>query len=760
MRKLLFPVIFVLVLIPRAGAQQFAFPESAIQDAATLSNAAVRLAGQALAVYKDDDRERYLSSLWALQAVAGRYPEAVRSLVALRDFRRSAHVSNAAWRDLQFEIYVRAKAEASAQKLPFDEAYKQAFRAVFGQLDDPTSAAAMPLFNVADESWADPALQSDVDAQKGKSSIPLDAAVALVNDYEAVQAYRASANLRSALIAEDDSRRYTIEKDIPVKTGDGATLCALVARPRGSTGRLPALLLFTIYYDYADNLNDARLTAAHGYASVVGFTRGKACSPNKPVPYEHDGADAASLIDWITAQPWSDGRVGMYEGSYNGFTQWATAKYMPQGLKAMMTGAPAAPGIDVPMEGNVFWNFLYPWTFYTANGKGADDATYNDRKRWEKLDHGWYVSGRAYGDLDKIDGTPNPIFDRWIEHPSYDSYWQSMIPYQGEFARINIPVLITIGYYAGGPGAGVYYFGQHEKYNPAAEHYLLIGPYGHIEAQYGPFGLLGNSVTSLSGLKLDPVAVLNLTDLRYQWFDYIFKNAPRPDLLKDRVNYEVTGANVWKHASSLATMAGGTRRFYLSAMKSDHAYGLREEKDAHDATIDLKVDLGDRSDADRKVPGGGVLDTEVDTWNGIEFISTPLTKATELSGLFSGRLDFVTNKKDFDFEIDLYELTPHGDYVQLAPYWSRASYVADRGHPHLLTSGKRQNVDFQSVRLMSRRLEQGSRIVAVLRVIKEPGRQINYGTGEDVSAETVQNGNAPLEIHCYSDSYLDLPVGR
>jgi hypothetical protein len=143
-----------------------------------------------------------------LQAVAGQYPEAVQSFVALRDFRRSAHVSNAAWRDLQFEIYARAKAAASAQTLPFDEAYKQAFRAVFGQLDDPTSAAAMPLFNVADESWANPALQSDLGAQKGKSSIALDAAVALVSDYEAVQAYRASASLRSALIADGTRRFY------------------------------------------------------------------------------------------------------------------------------------------------------------------------------------------------------------------------------------------------------------------------------------------------------------------------------------------------------------------------------------------------------------------------------------------------------------------------------------------------------------------------------------------------------------------------
>src|SRR5208283_4306229 len=220
--------------------------------------------------------------------------------------------------------------------------------------------------------------------QKGKSSIALPDALALVRDYQAVQAYHDSAPLGSALITEDDGRRYVIERNTQVKTPDGATVCALVVRPRAPKETLPALLLFTIYVDFTDNLDDARLTAGHGYAGVIGFTRGKACSPDKPVPYEHDGSDAAALIGWITSQPWSDGRVGMYEGSYNGFTQWATAKHMPKGLKALMTGAPAAPGIDVPMEGNVFWNFVYPWPFYTTNAKGADDATYNDHERWQK----------------------------------------------------------------------------------------------------------------------------------------------------------------------------------------------------------------------------------------------------------------------------------------------------------------------------------------------------------------------------------------
>jgi hypothetical protein len=760
MYNLSFLLLCILVLTPPSSAQQFSFAEPAAQDPAALSEAVMKLAIQVLPVYKEADRETYLTNLSALQAAGVQYEEAVRSYDALRDFRRSAHINNPGWRDLQYEIYVRAKAAAEEQKLPFDEVYRQAFRAVFGKLDDATSARAMPLFNIVDESWTAPTLEGELDAQKGKTSIALDASVALIHDYEAVQAYRETTALRPALIAEDDSRRYVIEKDIQVKTADAATICALAARPRASVERLPTLFFFTIYYDYADVLNDVRLTAAHGYATVAGFTRGKACSPDKPVPYEHDGADAASVIDWITAQPWSDGGVGMYEGSYNGFTQWATAKYMPKGLKAMMTGAPAAPGIDVPMEGNVFWNFIYPWPFYTTDAKNNDDKVYGDYKRWQKLNHDWYVSGRAYRDLDKIDGTPNPIFDRWLEHPDYDSYWQSMVPFQQEFARINIPVLMTLGYYAGGPGAGLYYFSQHEKYNPAAEQYLLIGPYGHIEAQYGPFGLLGNSLTSMSGLKLDPAAVVDLVDVRYQWFDYVFKGGPRPDLLKNRVNYEVTGANVWKHSASVASMADGKQRFYLSAVKTDQGHRLTAQKDMHEATTDLRVDLADRSDADRKAVGGGISDREVDAWDGIKFVSDPLTKATEMSGLFSGRLDFVTNKKDFDFEIDLYELTAGGDYVQLVPYWSRASYVSDRSHRHLLAVGKRQRLDFQANRLMGRRLQQGSRVVAVVSIIKSPDRQINYGTGKDVSAETIHDAGVPLEIHWYSDSFLELPLGR
>ena len=61
---------------------------------------------------------------------------------------------------------------------------------------------------------------------------------------------------------------------------------------------------------------------------------------------------------------------------------------------------------------------------------------------------------------------------------------------------------------------------------------------------------------------------------------------------------------------------------------------------------------------------------------------------------------------------------------------------------------------------MSRRLEPGSRVFLVLSVIKSPERQINYGTGKDVSLETVRDAKPPLEIKWSGESYVDLPVGR
>jgi predicted acyl esterase len=123
-------------------------------------------------------------------------------------------------------------------------------------------------------------------------------------------------------------------------------------------------------------------------------------------------------------------------------------------------------------------------------------------------------------------------------------------------------------------------------------------------------------------------------------------------------------------------------------------------------------------------------------------------------------LDFITNKKDFDFNVQLYELTPEGEYVQLSYYWSRASYVRNRSRRQLLVPDRRQQLDFESNLLTSRQFRSGSRLVLALSVMKRSDMQINYGTGKDVSDETIADAKEPLRIRWLSGSFIDVPVRR
>jgi uncharacterized protein len=750
------PLLMILLccLASSAMAQNINIPAE-LADEAALPRVMPRFAKAAVIGMQEDGRSADLASLFRAQLVAELYGDALQTLDKLRAPSLGNPSPRVRARYWEYVLYARSALRAAEAKSTFENAYRETFRALIGPLDNRTAAIAINGLSFDNLSQANQALAQDLAGLKGKSAMSPADSLKLIGDYNEREVYRAFASTTAGLVGEDDARRYTIQKDIVVTTPDRGTICVLLVRP-AAQARLPALLQFTIYNDAGAILREARRAASNDYAGVIGLTRGKGCSPDPIIPYEHDGADAAFLVDWIAAQPWSDGQVGMYGGSYSGFTPWAAAKHQPKALKAIMVGAPVAPGIDAPMEGNVFWNFIYPWPFYATDNTTLDNATYNDRARWTKLNHDWYSSGRPYRDLYKIDGTPNPIFDRWISHPAYDAYWQSLIPYKGEFSQISIAVLETAGYYYGGPGAAVYYLSQHTQYRPDAQHYLLIGPYDHFMAQRGTANAQGD-VDTISGYALDAAAKIDLVELRFGWFDHVLKGGPKPAMLADKINYEVTGANRWKHAPSLAAMTNGSQRYYLSAGPSGHAHRLTAAPQAAGAMLQT-IDFADRRDVDVQSPGGGVQDRALDSTNGLVFISEPLTKATEMSGLFSGHLDFVANKRDFDFQVALYELTAANDYIQLAPYWSRASYVRDLTHRNLLAPGKRHSLDFRSMRLMSRQVAAGSRLVAVLSILKESEREINYGTGREVIGESIVDARMPLRMTWFASSYLDLPV--
>ncbi|MEP6884025.1 MAG: CocE/NonD family hydrolase [Gammaproteobacteria bacterium] len=731
-----------------AAAAQLEFHAPAtLGDAATA--AAMRdLAERLLPVYEEPDRDHYLANLSALQMAAGDFAAADVSRQSLRDRRRRLDAGRAVGPGAIRDIYAYARALEAENKVSFAEGFTRSFREVASRFNDHDAFAVAGWLEMPPSVFRE-ALQTSLDQQRTRDTITQAQAVDLIWKYIDFDAYRKFAPLVSALIAEDDRKRYTAEEEVLIKTPQ-ASIAALIIRPKDSGTPLPTLLEFTIY----DSQNYAKECAAHGYVGVVAFARGVHGSSRQTVPYQHDGDDARAVIDWIAKQPWSDGRVGMYGEGYSGFASWAAAKRLPSALKAIATSGPTAPGIDFPMAGGIFQNSAYRWSSYVTNTNPSDADVYNDDAAWRLLDQKWYKSGRRYRDLGLLHGKPDPIFIRWLNHPSYDRYWQSMIPYRDQFAHIDIPVLTITGYYAGSEPGALHYFSQHHKYNPRADHTLLVGPYDDSVMQDGPSAML-------QSYKVDPAALIDLRELRYQWFDHVFKSGPMPAPLKDRVNYEVMGANEWRHAGSLEGMARGSLRFYLDGGGAGDRHRLTQRKPARAAVLRRSVGLTDREDF-AWTPPADFTSRNLAVHNALMFTSEPLSKAAEFDGLFLGKLDFTVNKMDMDLNITLYELLPSGDYIYLfnPTFGLRASYVADRVHRHLLKAGERQELNFKSERLTSRRLQPGSRLVMILGISKRPDREINYGTGGDVSEESIADGKIPIKVQWHNDSYIEIPVRK
>jgi uncharacterized protein len=697
-----------------------------------------------------------LATLLQLQLAAGRYAEAEATIGRLEPIYRARGLLRPARSLTGWRLYAWARQRAARGGLGMDRALAEAFGELIAPLPDKEAADVTARLRInLDRARRDLASAESRCAGQRLEACPAAADVVKARFF--LDSWSLMAPRLPALIRADAEKRYIIEDDRLVPTPDGARIDTLIVRPR-TTAPVTALMEFSIYVDVdpfageAFSFDAAAKMAANGYAGVISFSRGKGKSPGPRMPHDHDGADAAAVIDWLAAQPWSDGRVGMFSGSYNGFTQWAAAKRMPRALKALATHATHAPGIDTPMERNIFYNFIYPWPLYVTNKPISDEPFYSDPERWAALNRNWYVSGRSYRDLERIDGTPNPIFAKWLDHPGYDSYWRGLIPQKAEYRRIDIPVLAITGYFDGGQVGALHYFREHHKYNPEADHRLLIGPYHHVAMNQGV-------LPNIAGYQIDEVARIDLQDLRLKWFDHVFRGAPLPGLLRDRVNFEVMGANEWRHVSSLEAMADERLRLHLGGAAGGDRFALGPAKRASGAPLELRVDFADRRDADYQPPAD-IFSRDLDTRNALVFETEPFSQAIEVNGTFSGRFDIVANKKDLDLSVALYEQLPDGGYFPLASFIGRASYFRDRNRRRLLRPGKSRSLSFESERMTSRKVAAGSRIVAVIGVLKQPDIQINYGTGRDVSDESIADAGEPLRLVWSRGSFLELAIRR
>lgn len=732
--------------------QMFQFRAPPALNGAATTQLMRDLAERVLPVYSESDRVEYLTNLSALQLVAGDYAAAYATRQTLRERLGGATSAQEAEQSVVYDIYAHTEA-LLGPRTTFGQAFSRSFEQVVPQLDNLTDYAV--------SSWLDTPLsvfQDQLSAAfasiRGRRSITLPEALQLTWAYLAYQLHLATGPQADELITADLQTRYITDDRVVIRTATGTRLSAMLVRPRAAADRLPALLEFTIYV-YPEN--SALECAAHGYVGVVAYTRGKRDSRGNVTPYEHDGADARDVIGWIAKQPWSDGRVGMYGSGYSAFAAWAAAKHSPPALRAIATASSIAPGIDAPDRNGIFLNSSYRWSRYVTGTRMLNDTADQDEAHWLALNRTWYQTGQPYEDLPKIDGTANPTFSLWLHHPTYDRYWQAMVPYRMDFAHVDIPVLAMSGYYDLNEPGALYYFQEHQHYNPHANHTLLIGPFDDGVA-------IGMPNPELQGYPLDDAARMDWHELRYQWFDSIFKGAQRPPLLRPGIDYEVMGGDEWRQTDAVDTMASRALRLYLDPSPSDSGgqdtHLLADLAPLRPSFIDQTVNFADRSDADWLLPTAIETDT-LPTHESIVYATAPLHDTTELDGLMSGQLSFTTNKPDFDFSLALFEQMADGRYLKLfdPPDEFRASHMADRSTRHLLQAGPmQQQITFSSEHLLARRLAAGSRLVLVLSVVKRPDQEINYGTAAAVASQSVADAKEPLRIRWFASSYIDLPV--
>ena len=738
-----------------ATAQKFYFPKTAFSDSIELAKAIPHLANNVIINYKESNRADSLSNLFRLQVLAGRYSEADLTLDSIRFAAKETDPQFWSLTAVQHKLYVRTKLKQAATSESFSTAFEQAFNELLMRLDDKKALHIYTAFltrNGIDELQS--GVQSTLLGLKNKDSLDIADAVGLCRSYYLFLVYKNIEPIAKVLLRQDGNRRYIIEDSVLVKTKDGATISAVVVRKRDISIAQPAALYFTIYSNLDQNIYEAMQSAAHGYVGVVADARGKRLSPDPIEPYEHEANDVNAVIDWIIKQSWTNGKVGMYGGSYSGFVQWAATKYLCPALKTIVPYVAAIPGLGLPMENNIFLSANYGWAFYVTNNKYLDNRTYNNPQRWNQLQNNWYASGAAYKKIDSVDGTPNVWLQRWLQHPSYDKYWQSMVPYKGEYAKINIPILTITGYYDDGQLSALHYLREHYRYNKKANHYLIIGPYDHFGAQRG-------GVPVLRDYTVDPVALIDTREITYQWLDHVLKNRPRPSILKDKFNYEVMGKNEWRHAPALEKMHNKVLTFYLTNVRAGNFYQLSLTKPKKAAFLEQKVNFADRNTSNNNdyypFP---IIEQQTDTTSGLFFISEPFNEPMSIDGMFEGQLKASINKQDMDIGITLFEIMPDGRYFHLSYYIGRASYARDMSNRKLLTPGKVESISFDRTRMVCRQLSKGSRLLVVLDINKNSSAQVNFGTGKDVSDETIEDGKVPLQIRWYNDSIIRIPVWK
>jgi putative CocE/NonD family hydrolase len=549
---------------------------------------------------------------------------------------------------------------------------------------------------------------------------------------------------------------------IPMR--DGVKLNATIFSAHGQKEPVPVIFTFTPYI--GDSYTDrAVYFAKHGYAYALVDVRGRGNSGGEFWPFENEGRDGYDVVEWLAKQPYCNGKVTMWGGSYAGFDQWTVLKEFPPHLATIVPAAAAHPGVDFPFQYNIFAPYDMQWLTFTS-GVTSNANLFGSSSYWGSKAREMYMSHAAFQNYDKLVGNPSAVFQKWVSHPAPDAYYDAMVPSPEQYKKISVPILTITGHYDGDqPGAFTYYK-RHMQYGTAeakAKHYLIIGPWDHAGTR--------TPKAEVGGLKFGAASVLDLNKLHTEWYDWAMKGGAKPEFLKKRVAYYLVGAEEWKYADSLESISSGAKTFYLSSNGSAsdvfHSGVLAEGKATSGAPADSWTydPLDTRPGAGEPEDDATPLTSQRVAMNlygeGVVYHSDPLAEATEVTGFAKLTVWLKMDVSDTDLEADLFEILPDGSSVSLTSATMRARYRESLLEAKPVPAGATEKYIFDNFTFFSRRIAKGSRLRLIVSSINSTGAEKNYNSGGVVAAETAKDAKTAhisLVHDAEHPSALELPI--
>ena len=494
------------------------------------------------------------------------------------------------------------------------------------------------------------------------------------------------------------------EKNLETPMRDGTILRANVTRPKAE-GRFPVLLERTPYNKEAGSENSVgspEFFARRGYAVAIQDVRGRFASDGEFYPFRDDGAgkyrDGYDTVEWLAAQPWSDGNVGAIGGSYSGATQYRNALSRPPHLRAMF---PRESSADYYQEwvyrGGAFeLGFSMAWARTVTHGNLAHLARGEEYKRHMGIleraieeQYDWY---------ERLPLHPCPYlvglsdwYSDWLEHPSDGPYWWQF-NIENHHDQVETPM-----YHLGAwfdvflAGALKHYTGlkrraRTEKARRSQK--LIIGPWIH-----GPT----NINTQLAGeFDFGPDAAVDFNELRLPWFDHWLKGIDTGIMDDPPVRIFVMGRNEWRHESDWPLPDTRYTPFYLRAGTSGSIESL------NDGVLSAEPPQGSENpdgfiyDPEDPVPslGGntlgitnGVYDQREAEKQSLTFTSEPLAEELEATGPVKAVLHAMSSAPDTDWVVRLTDVHPDGYSRLVCDGILRARYRDSFQRPRRLRRG-------------------------------------------------------------------------